>query len=124
MIINNTKCLVGDNTGIRKGKCIRVLKQSSKVGTYGDLLKFSIKKTKKKKAYIKKKMYNALIINLKKKKKRTDGSYIKFAQNSIISLNDTLKPLGTRMLFPLSKEIVKSKKTFLKKIISSSKFII
>ena len=124
MIINNTKCLIGDNTGIKKGKCIRILKQSAKVGTYGDLLKFSIKKTKKKKSYVKKKMYSGLIINLKKNKKRMDGSYIKFNQNSIITLNDSLKPLGTRLLFPLSKEIINSKKTFLKKIISSSKFII
>ena len=124
MIINNTKCLIGDNTGIKKGKCIRILKQSSKVGTYGDLIKFSIKKTKKKKAYVKKKMYNGLIITTKSKKKRVDGSYIKFNQNSIISLNDNLKPLGTRILFPISKEIVESKRKEFKKVVSSSKFII
>ena len=69
MIINNTKCLIGDNTGIKKGKCIRILKQSSKVGTYGDLIKFSIKKTKKKKL-TSKKMYNGLIITTKSKKKK------------------------------------------------------
>jgi len=126
MIIKNSKCLVGDNTGIKKIKCINISKQRAKIGSLGDLIVFSINKIKKKKSYVKKKIYSGLIINVRKKKKRLDGSYISFKQNSIITLTENRKPLGTRLLFPLSKEIVKGKlkNDFFKKIISSSKFII
>ena len=48
MIIKNSKCLVGDNTGIKKIKCINISKQRAKIGSLGDLIVFSINKIKKK----------------------------------------------------------------------------
>jgi large subunit ribosomal protein L14 len=125
MIFKNSKLYVGDNTGIKKVKCIRVLKKNSKIGNLGDIILFSIKKTSKKKTYIKKKMYLGLLINLKKKSKRLDGSYIKFNQNALISLSENFKVLGTRLFFPISKELKKKKKNELyKKVLSNSKYII
>ena len=126
MIYKNSKLIVGDNTGIKKVKCIRVLKKNSNTGLLGDVILFSIKKVSKKKHYIKKKMYLGLLINLRKKKKRLDGSYIQFNQNAVVSLNENFKILGTRLFFPVSKELKKNKnkKDFLKKVLANSNYII
>jgi large subunit ribosomal protein L14 len=125
MVFKNSKLIVGDNTGIHKVKCIRIVKKKAKSGTLGDLILVSIRKVGKKKNYIKKKIYFGLLINLRKKKKRLDGSYISFNQNSIITLSENYKVLGTRLFFPVSKELKsKKKKDVFKKVLANSKYII
>ena len=54
MLIKNSILVTGDNTGIKKVKCIDT-KKSSKFAKLGDLILFSIKKIKKKKKLHKKK---------------------------------------------------------------------
>ena len=71
-------------------------------------------------------MYFGLLINLRKKKRRLDGTYIKFNQNALVTLSENYKVLGTRLFFPVSKELKKrdKKKDFFKKVLTNSKYIV
>lgn len=71
-------------------------------------------------------MYFGLIISVKKKKKRLDGTYITFKKNMVLTLTENFKFAGTRVLFPLSKEVRNTKKKIqmFKKILSLSQMTI
>ena len=71
-------------------------------------------------------MYFGLVISTKKKTKRKDGTYIAFSKNSVLTLAENLKFIGTRVYYPICKEIRNTKKLDLKnkKIISYSNITI
>ena len=53
-----------------------------------------------------------------------DGSFVKFAQNKIVSFDEKNKILGTRILGPVSRELVslQNNDVIYKKILALSKF--
>lgn len=130
MISVGTGLHSGDNTGIRYAKCIRVLGGFSKrYAKLSNLVVVAIKKLdfKKhlKKKINKKKKYLALLINVKKKTKRVDGTFLSFKKNTALFLTNKQVFLGTRVYTPICKEIRlgKQKHTY-KKIISYSLFTV
>jgi large subunit ribosomal protein L14 len=111
MIHLQTILKIGDNTGIKKGQCIKIFKQSK--GTIGSIILISIKNlklnTKKKTKFAKGDIVRALIIRTKYATKNTIGNYIKFDENSIIILNNQDKPLGTKIFGSITSEFRKRK---------------
>ena len=66
-------------------------------------------------------MYLGLVVGVKKKVSRPDGSYVKFHENRVVLLSEQKKFMGTRVYGPVAKEIKggKSKMKF-RKILSCS----
>ena len=111
---------VSDNSGAKTVQCIKVLgKHKRSSGSINDFVVVSVK-TLRKKGNLKikrKEICLGLIIKLKKKVKRSGGFFFNFDKNSVILLDKSFKPIGTRIFGSVSKELKKHKKF---KIISLS----
>lgn len=132
MIQLRTILEISDNTGAQKGQCLKVYNKSNKnIGTIGSIFLVSIKKVKNKnksKKIYKKELHKAILIRIKKKINRYDGSAIKFNVNSAILLKKELQknvyyPIGTRVFGPVANELrIFEKKNFKILSISSKTF--
>jgi len=106
MIFNGTILNVCDNSGVKWVQCIKVLGRKPKAfGKIGDIIVVSIKKTKLLSKKKKKDIYKAIIVRIKKKIKREDGSSISFSKNSVVLLNPKGSPIGSRIFGPVAKEL-------------------
>ena len=47
----------------------------------------------------------AVIVRMRKQKRRPDGSYIKFDDNAAVIINDQKMPRGTRIFGPVAREL-------------------
>ncbi len=47
----------------------------------------------------------AVIVRTKKELRRTDGSYVKFDDNSAVIINQYNEPVGTRIFGPVAREL-------------------
>jgi len=112
----------GDNSGIQHMRCVRVPGGSFKrYARMGHLIKVALKYMKHRRKLQKKKVYNAIIIGLKRKQYRKDGSFVKFDNNRAVLLSDKNKFIGSRIIGPLCKEMRGGKNEMrYKKIISRS----
>lgn len=95
-----------DNSGAKRLMCIKVLGGTRrKYATVGDIIVVSVKEalpeSKVKKGDVKK----GVIVRTKKEISRSDGSYIRFDENSIVLINETGEPLGTRIFGPVAREL-------------------
>lgn len=116
MIQTYTICDAADNSGARKLMCIRVLGGSRRrYASIGDVIVVSVKEAlpnaKIKKGDVKK----AVIVRTAKEVRRSDGSYIKFDDNSVVLIDQNGEPVGTRIFGPVARELRAKKFT---KIIS------
>jgi len=97
---------VADNSGAKLLRCIKVLGGSRRrYASIGDIIVVSVKeampKSKVKKGDVKK----AVIVRTKKSLKRSDGSTIRFDDNSAVLINEQNEPLGTRIFGPVAREL-------------------
>jgi ribosomal protein L14 len=124
MIYKQTLLNSVDNSGIKKVKCLKIIKKLSKYGTIGDIILFSIKK--KKTIQLKKKMYYGVVIQTKKKRSRRDGSSIHFKQNAVLPFDEKNKIIGTRLktIVPIEIQFLKNKNLIFKKTLSLAREII
>ena len=106
MIFNGTILNVCDNSGVKWVQCIKVLGGKPKTfGRPGDIIVVSIKTAKSLSKIKKKDIYKAIIVRVKKKISREDGSSISFSQNSAVLLNVKGTPIGSRGFGPVAKEL-------------------
>jgi large subunit ribosomal protein L14 len=106
MIQVTTHLEVADNSGARIVKCIKVLGGSRrKYAGLGDVIVVSIKEavagTKVKKGETAK----AVVVRVKDDTSRSDGSSIRFDENSAVLINPQLEPIGTRIFGPVAREL-------------------
>ncbi len=106
MIQTYTICDSADNSGAKKLMCIRVLGGSGRrYASLGDIIVVSVKEAlphaKIKKGDVKK----AVIVRTAKEVRRTDGSYIKFDDNSVVLIDQAGEPVGTRIFGPVAREL-------------------
>ena len=106
MIQVTTHLEVADNSGARIVKCIKVLGGSRrKYAGLGDVIVVSIKEavagTKVKKGETAK----AVVVRVKDDTGRSDGSSIRFDENSAVLINPQLEPIGTRIFGPVAREL-------------------
>lgn len=106
MIFAGTILSVCDNSGVKWVQCLKILgKRPKAFGKPGDIIVVSIKKVKSLSKIKKKDIYKAIIVRVKKKIMREDGSSINFSKNSVILLNVKGSPIGNRIFGPVAKEL-------------------
>jgi large subunit ribosomal protein L14 len=106
MIFAGTILNVCDNSGVKWVQCLKILgKRPKAFGKPGDIIVVSIKKVKSLSKIKKKDIYKAIIVRVKKKILREDGSSLSFSKNSVVLLNVKGSPIGNRIFGPVAKEL-------------------
>ena len=106
MIQPQTRLKVADNSGAKEIMCIRVLGGSfRRDGSIGDVIVASVKTATPGGAVKKGEVVKAVIVRMRKNKRRPDGSYIKFDDNAAVIINDQKMPRGTRIFGPVAREL-------------------
>jgi large subunit ribosomal protein L14 len=97
---------VADNSGARKVACVKVLGGSRRrYASVGDIIVVSIKEALPNSRVKKKQLHKAVIVRTKKELGRPDGSYIRFDDNSVVLVDDSKEPIGTRIFGPVAREL-------------------
>jgi len=113
MIQAQTRLEVADNSGARKIMCIKVLGGTrARYARLGDVFTASVKDAIPGAQVKRKEVVKAVVVRVKKKVRRKDGSYIRFDRNAAVIINDQMNPRGTRIFGPVAREL--REKNFLK----------
>ena len=106
MIQPQTRLKVADNSGAKEIMCIRVLGGSfRRDGSIGDVIVASVKSATPGGTVKKGDVVKAVIVRMRKQKRRPDGSYIRFDDNAAVIINDQKMPRGTRIFGPVAREL-------------------
>ena len=106
MIQQQSYMKVADNTGAKELMCIRVLGGSfRRDGSIGDVIVASVKSATPGGAVKKGDVVKAVVVRMRKQKRRPDGSYIRFDDNAAVIINDQKMPRGTRIFGPVAREL-------------------
>ena len=86
--------------------CIKVLGGSKrKYASVGDIIVVSVKEAIPNSKVKKGDVVRAVIVRTAKGLRRSDGSYIKFDDNSAVLINQQREPIGTRIFGPVAREL-------------------
>ena len=106
MIQMQTNLDVADNSGARRVMCIKVLGGSKrKYATIGDVIVVSVKEAIPNAKVKKGDVMKAVVVRTAKEVGRTDGSYIRFDNNSAVLIDNAREPIGTRIFGPVTREL-------------------
>ena len=106
MIQPQTRLKVADNSGAKEIMCIRVLGGSfRRDGSIGDVIVASVKSATPGGTVKTGDVVKAVIVRMRKQKRRPDGSYIRFDDNAAVIINDQKMPRGTRIFGPVAREL-------------------
>ena len=106
MIQPQTRLKVADNSGAKEIMCIRVLGGSfRRDGSIGDVIVASVKSATPGGAVKKGDVVKAVIVRMRKQKRRPDGSYIRFDDNAAVIIKEDRNPKGTRIFGPVAREL-------------------
>jgi large subunit ribosomal protein L14 len=106
MIQVQTQMTVADNSGAKKVSCIRVLGGTRKrYARVGDIIIVAVKEALPHSKVKKGDVMRAVVVRTVKETRRTDGSYIKFDDNSAVLINPAGDPIGTRIFGPVAREL-------------------
>ena len=114
MIQQQTILKVADNSGAKTVRCIKVLGGFKKrYANLGDIIVVSVQqlrnKSKKTSKVLKGGVFRALVVRIKKRYKRKDGSTFFLQENSVALINKQGNPIGSRILVPIPKMLKKKK---------------
>lgn len=97
---------VADNSGAKRVRCIKVMGGSHRrYATIGDMIKVSVIEAIPNSAIKKGTVKTAVVVRVKKEIRRSNGTYIKFDENSAVLLSDTKEVIGTRIFGPVAREL-------------------
>ena len=97
---------VADNSGARKIAVINPVGGSTgRYARLGDIVAASVKEATPDSAVKKGQVVRAVIVRTRKEQRRRDGSYIHFARNAAVLINEQKEPLGTRVFGPVAREL-------------------
>ena len=106
MIQQETRLRVADNTGAKEILCIRVLGGSGRrYASIGDIIVATVKDAIPGGAVKEGEVVKAVVVRVKKPKRRPDGSYIRFDENAAVIINEQQNPRGTRIFGPVGREL-------------------
>jgi large subunit ribosomal protein L14 len=106
MIQMQTRLVAADNSGAKELQCIKVLGGSKRRYAYlGDVIIVSIKEAIPNSKVKKGSVMRAVIVRTAKEIKRSDGTYIRFDDNSAVLINNVNEPVGTRIFGPVAREL-------------------
>ncbi|MBW2169156.1 MAG: 50S ribosomal protein L14 [Deltaproteobacteria bacterium] len=101
-----TRLKVADNSGAKVLSCIKVLGGSRRrYASVGDIIVVSVKEAMPNSKVKKGDVVRAVIVRTAKGIRRSDGSYIKFDDNSAVLINQQREPVGTRIFGPVAREL-------------------
>jgi large subunit ribosomal protein L14 len=106
MIQQQTRLKVADNSGAKELMCIKVLGGSRRrYASLGDIIVCSVKEAIPRSKVKKGEVVKAVVVRTKRTHKRSDGSSIRFDENSAVILNNQIEPVGTRIFGPVAREL-------------------
>jgi large subunit ribosomal protein L14 len=106
MIQQESRLKVADNTGAKEILCIRVLGGSGRrYASIGDVIVATVKDAIPGGAVKEGEVVKAVVVRVKKQKRRPDGSYIRFDENAAVLINEQQNPRGTRIFGPVGREL-------------------
>ena len=106
MIQTETVLDVADNSGARKGLCIKGRGGSRRrYASLGDVFVGSVKEATPNSKVKKGDVVKAVVVRTAKEVGRPDGSYIRFDNNSAVLIDKEGEPIGTRIFGPIAREL-------------------
>ena len=106
MIQAETRLTVADNSGAKTLYCIKVLGGSRRrYASVGDIIVVSVKEAIPNAKVKKGDVLKAVVVRTKKEIRRSDGSFIRFDDNSTVVINPAGEPIGTRIFGPVAREL-------------------
>lgn len=109
MIHDRSIVTVADNSGAKIGRVFKVLGGSKRrYAGLGDTVVISIQTSEPRKAVKKKDVCRAVVVRLKNKTRRANGSYISFDDNAVVIVEKQGKemgPKGNRVFGPVAREL-------------------
>ena len=106
MIQEQTVLDAADNSGAKKLFCIKVLGGTKRrYATVGDIIVVSIREAIPNSKVKKGSVMKAVVVRTAKEIGRSDGSYIRFGDNSAVLINPQNEPIGTRIFGPVAREL-------------------
>ena len=106
MVQQQTRLKVADNSGAKEIMCIKVLGGTRRRYAYlGDVIVASVKEAIPRSKVKKGEVVKAVVVRTKKTQKRSDGTSIRFDENSAVILITQNEPIGTRIFGPVAREL-------------------
>jgi len=106
MIQAQTMLNIADNSGAKKAMCIKVLGGTKrKYASIGDVIVVAIKSATPGGRVKKGSVEKAVIVRTRKEIRRPDGSYIRFADNAAVIIDEKYEPKGTRIFGQVAREL-------------------
>ncbi len=106
MIQLRTVLTVADNSGAKKLRVIQLPGFSKKhVAGLADTVKATVLEAVPTGQVKKGDKVDVLVVRTKKETRRNDGSYIRFADNAGVVINNNGLPLGSRIFGPVAREV-------------------
>jgi large subunit ribosomal protein L14 len=106
MIQAQTRLKVADNSGAREIMCFHVETGSRHpYATVGDVITASVKDAIPGATVKKGEVVKAVVVRVKKKYRREDGTYIRFDENAAVIIDNQGNPKGTRIFGPVAREL-------------------
>lgn len=106
MIQMQTILNVADNSGATKVMCIKVLGGTRRrYARVGDVIVVSVKEALPNSKVKKGDVMKAVVVRTVKEVRRSDGTYLKFDDNSAVLISNQLDPIGTRIFGPVAREL-------------------
>ncbi len=106
MIQQQTRLRVADNSGAKELMCIKVLGGSRRrYASLGDIIVCSVKEAIPRSKVKKGDVVKAVVVRTTRTHKRSDGSSIRFDENSAVIVNNQNEPVGTRIFGPVAREL-------------------
>ena len=98
--------VVADNSGAKKIRLIGVPGFSKRHSvSLGDLIRAVVLEAIPNAPVKKGDKVNAVIVRTKKECRRSDGSYVRFSDNAAIIVDNSGRPLGSRVIGPIAREV-------------------
>ncbi len=97
---------VADNSGARKLFCIKVLGGSKRrYASVGDIIVVSVRDALPNSKVKKGSVMKAVVVRTRQGLRRSDGSLIRFDNNSAVLVDAQKQPIGTRIFGPVAREL-------------------
>lgn len=107
MLQERSLCTVADNSGAQRVMLFAVNGKNNKgYAKIGDIVAGSVKKASPNGKVKKGQVVYGVIVRVKAKTNRVDGSSIKFSDNAVVIVNKSSKePIATRIFGPVAREL-------------------
>ena len=107
-----TMLAVADNSGARKLQMILPLGGGlGKKAGLGDVITAAVKEATPESQVKKGTVVKAVVVRMRKERRRKDGTYIRFDDNAAVLINEAGEPVGTRVFGPVARELREKKFT-------------